>query len=274
MADGPKAGLAALIAAKLVCCGGLVLFATGALSLAGVAGWLQEGGFVWLAVVGLSVVALYLWRSRHARLFGVFEAETRNNTTAVATSAGTPEDESPLPDAKSTSLWVEGMTCVRCANNARYALLHAPGVIEAEVELETGLASVTYDPKAITTNQMMAPLRDLGFLPAPATLDEVAGRSRNNAITVPPGCTRTSFQADDLHGGHELAEARRIILALPGVRDAGAHRRGYGEKAAIVWAIFDPEDVTPEQIAAAVHGMGCTLAGVEEDSQWAPTTVS
>ena len=60
MTDGPKAGLAALIAAKLVCCGGLILVATGVLSVAGVAEWFRAGGMVWLAVVALAVIVLYL----------------------------------------------------------------------------------------------------------------------------------------------------------------------------------------------------------------------
>lgn len=39
-------GMAWLIAAKLVCCGGLLLVATGALSLGAVASWLLDGGVV------------------------------------------------------------------------------------------------------------------------------------------------------------------------------------------------------------------------------------
>ncbi len=274
MAERPNAGLAALIAAKIVCCGGLILVATGTLSLAGVAGWLRDEGIVWLVIVALAVMALFWWRARHARLFGISMAETSNGDAAVVPSADTSGANSAMPDAEATSLRVDGMTCFRCAESARNALLRAPGVIEAEVELETGLASVTYDSKAIGIDRMMEPLRELGFLPAPATLDDVAGRLRNNAITVPPGCARTSYQVQDLYEGHQLAEARRILLALPGVREAGVHRRGNGDKSSIVWAIFDPEDVTPGRIAAAVHGMSCTVAEIEEDATWVPTTVS
>ena len=72
MAERPNVGLAALIAAKVVCCGALILASTGALSLAGVAGWLRGEGIVWLAIAAVAAVALYLWwRRRRAGPDGV-----------------------------------------------------------------------------------------------------------------------------------------------------------------------------------------------------------
>ena len=59
MSDEPNIGLALLIAAKVVCCAGLVLFATGALT--GIGAWFAEGGFVWIAGAALAAVALLLW---------------------------------------------------------------------------------------------------------------------------------------------------------------------------------------------------------------------
>jgi hypothetical protein len=45
MAEHPKpGGWGALIAAKLVCCGGLLLFATGYLTVSGIGSWLYGGG--------------------------------------------------------------------------------------------------------------------------------------------------------------------------------------------------------------------------------------
>ena len=67
MSDEPNIGLALLIAAKVVCCAGLLLFATGALT--GIGAWLAEGGFVWIAGAALATVALVFWLRR--RKFGV-----------------------------------------------------------------------------------------------------------------------------------------------------------------------------------------------------------
>lgn len=59
-------GLAWLLAAKLVCCGGLLLAATGALSLGSLVGWLLEGGYVWLSISALALAMFWLWRRQRA----------------------------------------------------------------------------------------------------------------------------------------------------------------------------------------------------------------
>ncbi len=66
MTERPKhGGWRALIAAKLVCCGGLLLFATGVLTVNGIGTWLSGGGAIWLVLGGLAVaVFVLLWRRR------------------------------------------------------------------------------------------------------------------------------------------------------------------------------------------------------------------
>lgn len=67
MSDGLRSGgLIGLIVAKVVCCGGLILIATGALS--GIGAWLADAGVLWLVAVGIAVVAvILLWRRRNSR---------------------------------------------------------------------------------------------------------------------------------------------------------------------------------------------------------------
>ncbi len=68
MTERPKhGGWPALIAAKLVCCGGLVLFATGVLTVNGVGTWLLGGGAVWLVLGGVAVTLSVLWRRQRTR---------------------------------------------------------------------------------------------------------------------------------------------------------------------------------------------------------------
>ncbi len=64
MTDEPKTGgWRALIAAKIVCCGGLVLFATGVLTVNGIGTWLLGGGAVWLVLGAAAAAILWvLWR--------------------------------------------------------------------------------------------------------------------------------------------------------------------------------------------------------------------
>lgn len=60
----PKGGrLGVLLLGKLVCCGGLILVATGAAS--GVGAWLLEGGLIWLLLAAaVGVPGGYLLRRR------------------------------------------------------------------------------------------------------------------------------------------------------------------------------------------------------------------
>lgn len=70
MSTGENGRIAALIGVKVICCAGLVLAATGALT--GVGTWLAEGGLVWLGAGGLvmatGLIAWWRWkRSGQAR---------------------------------------------------------------------------------------------------------------------------------------------------------------------------------------------------------------
>lgn len=57
-----RGGWGKLIAAKVVCCGLLLLFLTGVLTLNGVLGWFRDGNLVWLALAGVGFMAgAILW---------------------------------------------------------------------------------------------------------------------------------------------------------------------------------------------------------------------
>ncbi len=61
MEPSNRYGLAGLLTAKIVCCGALVLSATGAISFAGLVSWLAGSGLFWLAAV-LAIIGVYLVR--------------------------------------------------------------------------------------------------------------------------------------------------------------------------------------------------------------------
>lgn len=69
MAHSSGPGLGTLIGAKVICCGGLVLAATGALS--GLGAWLAGGGYKWIGgIAGALLVGLAL-RYRRRRWIDV-----------------------------------------------------------------------------------------------------------------------------------------------------------------------------------------------------------
>ena len=62
--DAPKrGGMSGLMLAHVVCCGGVLLFVTGALTMSAIGAWLSEGGLAWLAA-GAAALAVGFWTRR------------------------------------------------------------------------------------------------------------------------------------------------------------------------------------------------------------------
>jgi hypothetical protein len=62
--DAPKrGGMSGLMLAHVVCCGGVLLFVTGALTISAIGAWLSEGGLAWLAA-GVAALAVGFWTRR------------------------------------------------------------------------------------------------------------------------------------------------------------------------------------------------------------------
>lgn len=67
------------------------------------------------------------------------------------------------PATKSVTLRINGMTCGGCVFAVRKVLSRLPGVSRADVSYEKSWAVVTYDPKLVTTAQMIAAIKTLGY---------------------------------------------------------------------------------------------------------------
>ena len=64
---------------------------------------------------------------------------------------------------KTVTFKVEGMTCGGCVIGVRKVLTRLPGVSKADVTYEKNRAVVTYDPAAVTVEQMVAAIATLGY---------------------------------------------------------------------------------------------------------------
>lgn len=69
---------------------------------------------------------------------------------------------------KTVTLAVKGMTCGGCVLSTRKVLTRLPGVAKADVSYEKGTAVVTYDPRKVTVEQMVAAIKTLGYTATPA----------------------------------------------------------------------------------------------------------
>ncbi len=93
MSVQPKhGGLGALIATKLVCCGGLLLFATGVLTVNGIGTWLYGDGAIWLLLGALAVALFVLRRRLYPRVRGRPRDDGLQSGHRVGLSTSTMED--------------------------------------------------------------------------------------------------------------------------------------------------------------------------------------
>ncbi len=65
--------------------------------------------------------------------------------------------------ATDLTIAVQGMTCAACSARVQRALERTPGVSSANVNLMTGMASVSYDPSTVTPGRLLGEIRDTGY---------------------------------------------------------------------------------------------------------------
>ncbi len=75
----------------------------------------------------------------------------------------------PAQTPRTITLAVRAMTCGGCVLGTRKALTRLPGVAKADVSYEKGTAVVTYDPRRVTVEQMVAAIKTLGYTATLAT---------------------------------------------------------------------------------------------------------
>ncbi len=117
----------------------------------------------------------------------------------------------------STTLALEGMTCASCAMRIEKGLKKVPGVIDAQVNLATERATVTYDPEQTGVEQMVQKVEAVGYKAMP--LDQPVLRTVVSAASLPSVAKQQEDerskrrQAEILHKRNTLILG--IILSLP-----------------------------------------------------------
>lgn len=157
------------------------------------------------------------------------------------------------------TLRVGGMTCEGCAIGVRMVLKRLEGVKQVQVSLESGLATVTHDPAKVSVEEMVAAIKQIGFVATALGDGESTEVGASRALALPAGLQRVSLRVEGLYEASRLAEVREALKSLGGVHDAGTHQRAPGEKVGIAWAIYDPTKVNTEQILDAVRRLGYTV---------------
>src|SRR5215471_19379562 len=116
------------------------------------------------------------------------------------------------PLAESQAIFtLEGMTCASCAMRIEKGLRKVPGVKEANVNLSTEEATVTYDPAQTGLEQMVRKVEAVGYKATPevATLQQPAQEMAAGSMTETPGASLETIPQEDELRKRRQAEVMR-----------------------------------------------------------------
>jgi Cu+-exporting ATPase len=173
-------------------------------------------------------------------------ARTNNETSALET----------------LSVDVEGMTCASCSSRVERGLNKLEGVSDAGVNLATERAELHFDPKRISTDQIVAAIRETGYTPISTEIElavegmtcaSCVGRVER-ALTKSPGVIDASVN---------LATERAKITFLPAMTDADALAAVVSDAGYEAHPIADTSEASETQAErrrASLRAMGLDLA--------------
>lgn len=164
-------------------------------------------------------------------------------------------------ESAQVTLTVEGMTCAACQGRVQRALESTPGVASASVNLMLGNAAIVFDPGKLSTETLLAAIRDTGYgaeLP-------VAGQSASEAQVDHDAATIAEFNAlrrKAIFSG--VAGAIAMLASMP-LMAATDHSHGVSVDPFMAWVMTG---LTPPlramlpwlyQVPAAVLSWGLLL---------------
>lgn len=155
------------------------------------------------------------------------------------------------PKTRQITIPLLGMHCANCANTIGRGLKRMPGVNEANVSYANERAVITYDPKAVSPQQLINMVKDLGYGAALAEADlPIAGMTCNNCANT---ITRSLKRLDGmLDVNTSYASERTHVTYLPSMLEVSDIRRAVrdaGYKVIEVEGASEQAQVDAEQAA-------------------------
>lgn len=100
-----------------------------------------------------------------------------------------------LATTRTTTIYVNGMTCGGCAISIEQILKNTEGVEDVRVNFERGQAVVKYDDRKVTAGKLRAVVKSIGFRASAKPLKNVRGLKAKDSVccnaescdTQPPG---------------------------------------------------------------------------------------
>jgi P-type Cu+ transporter len=174
--------------------------------------------------------------------------EQERAVTSITRRDANADEKTPSSVLQEASLPVTGMTCASCVNRLEKALGKVPGVTEANVNLATERASVTYDPVQAGPEQLKKAVEKAGYglrstpvLTVPQTNGVVPASPVGEVVLPISGMTCASC----------VRRVERALTKVPGVNEANVNLAT--EKATVS---FDAAMTGVEQLREAIKKAG------------------
>ncbi|HET9109730.1 MAG TPA: heavy metal translocating P-type ATPase, partial [Ktedonobacterales bacterium] len=163
------------------------------------------------------------------------------------------EQDKPAMPAARTTLALEGMTCASCALRIEKGLKKLPGVTDANVNLATERATVSYDASQVNIEDLLRKVSAVGYSaspivePAPATPTPVSAPVESAS----PASTGVELTINGMTCASCVRRVERALSKTPGV--SGANVNLATERATVT---YDPQTAALDDLIAAVEKAG------------------
>jgi Cu+-exporting ATPase len=144
---------------------------------------------------------------------------------------------------------IEGMSCASCAMRIEKGLKKVPGVVDAQVNLATEVATVTYDPTQTGLEQMIHKVEAVGYKATPLTPAPVQQPAKAHAILALEGMSCASC----------AMRIEKGLKKVPGVIDAQVNLAT--ERGTVT---YDPTQASIDQMLQKVEAIGYKASPIEQ----------
>ncbi len=141
------------------------------------------------------------------------------------------------------TLKITGMSCATCAQTITKVLMKQEGVEKVEVNLASEKAVINYDPEKIDLETIIQEIEKIGYGVVRDTREVIFAITGMTCAT----CVQT---------------IEKVTKKMPGVIEAAVNLNA--ERGRFV---YDPTQVSPEEIKKAIENIGYTVTGMEEERE-------
>ncbi len=142
---------------------------------------------------------------------------------------------------------LEGMTCASCAMRIEKGLKKVPGIKDANVNLATEKATVTFDPAQTTLEQMIHKVDAVGYKATPLVLPHVS----QPKVQEPETEASTMLILEGMTCASCAMRIEKGLKKVPGIKDASVNLAT--EKATVT---YDPTQTSLTQMVRSVEAVG------------------